>query len=345
MGMKKIIFIGGLGRHNEFGGELTKNKFIVKRLRELGWDVIAVDTAGARRNPLKVMTMPFKVWFNHDTPVIFSTCFANIRPFFKVISKIWPQRKYIYWVIGGNLSQRIENGPYKVNDFDCFNAILVEGHKMVGDLESLGIKNVKVVPNFKDTSLMPDISGKSIRKETTLKCVFFSRIIPSKGVEIILDTCRKLQSRDLNFTIDFYGEIASDYKADFMTAVNSLENVSYKGLLDFYSRDGYKKLSEYHLTLFPTFWEGEGFPGVIVDSYIAGVPVLASDWNFNGELIDSETGFLCRANDLNDFECTFGSILAHREDLTRYFKQCQHKAAGYDYKKVISNELINEILR
>lgn len=32
---KKVIFIGGLVRYNEFGDELTKNRLNVKRMREL----------------------------------------------------------------------------------------------------------------------------------------------------------------------------------------------------------------------------------------------------------------------------------------------------------------------
>lgn len=32
---KKVIFIGGLGRYNEFGGKLNKNRLNVKRMHEL----------------------------------------------------------------------------------------------------------------------------------------------------------------------------------------------------------------------------------------------------------------------------------------------------------------------
>ena len=57
--------------------------------------------------------------------------------------------------------------------------------------------------------------------------------------------------------------------------------------------NSYNLLSEYSCMLFPTFWQGEGFPGVIIDAYIAGLPVISSDWNMNSELIeDGETGFL-----------------------------------------------------
>ncbi len=45
----KVIFIGGIGDEKTFGGELTKNKFIIARLEELGKKVIYVDTFQSRR--------------------------------------------------------------------------------------------------------------------------------------------------------------------------------------------------------------------------------------------------------------------------------------------------------
>jgi glycosyltransferase involved in cell wall biosynthesis len=40
--------------------------------------------------------------------------------------------------------------------------------------------------------------------------------------------------------------------------------------------------------LFPTYWQGEGFPGAIIDAFVSGVPVIASDWNMNREIIIHE---------------------------------------------------------
>ena len=45
--------------------------------------------------------------------------------------------------------------------------------------------------------------------------------------------------------------------------------------------------------LFSTRYLGEGFPGTILDSYISGIPVIASDWRYNSDLvIHGQTGFL-----------------------------------------------------
>ena len=63
----------------------------------------------------------------------------------------------------------------------------------------------------------------------------------------------------------------------------------------------YDTLLQYDLMLFPTFYPGEGLPGTIIDSYISRLPILASDWKYNGELIvDGESGILHQAEDVND---------------------------------------------
>jgi glycosyltransferase involved in cell wall biosynthesis len=50
----------------------------------------------------------------------------------------------------------------------------------------------------------------------------------------------------------------------------------------------WKVLPQYDVMLFPTYYAGEAFPGVFVDAFVAGIPVIASDWQDNPELIRHE---------------------------------------------------------
>jgi glycosyltransferase involved in cell wall biosynthesis len=52
--------------------------------------------------------------------------------------------------------------------------------------------------------------------------------------------------------------------------------------------------------LFPTYYDGEGFAGTILDAESAGVPIIASDWKYNPEIvIDDEIGYIVPAHDIN----------------------------------------------
>ncbi len=60
-------------------------------------------------------------------------------------------------------------------------------------------------------------------------------------------------------------------------------------------------LSEHDCLLLPTFYEGEGMPGVIIEAYQSGIPVIASRWRDIPELIQHEkTGLLVEPRSMED---------------------------------------------
>ena len=67
--------------------------------------------------------------------------------------------------------------------------------------------------------------------------------------------------------------------------------VRYGGLVSFDNTTDV--LKRYFALLFPTFYEGEGFAGTAIDAFAAGIPVIASDWKYNSEIIqDGRNGKL-----------------------------------------------------
>ena len=50
--------------------------------------------------------------------------------------------------------------------------------------------------------------------------------------------------------------------------------------------------------LLPTHWYAEGVPGILVESKMAGLGVIASDRSYNSEIVqvDKNEGFLLRKN-------------------------------------------------
>jgi glycosyltransferase involved in cell wall biosynthesis len=89
------------------------------------------------------------------------------------------------------------------------------------------------------------------------KFVFFSRVHPDKGCQMIVNCAKRLNDLGYkeHFLVDFYGAIDKDYK-DFPNIVSDVPNVSYKGFLNVQQNDGYDTLSAYDIMLFPTYWSG-----------------------------------------------------------------------------------------
>src|SRR5690606_22762376 len=100
--------------------------------------------------------------------------------------------------------------------------------------------------------------------------------------------------------IDIYGPIYDKYRLDFDYLLQDNKNVRYKGILQ--QEQIYETLEQYDLMLFPTKYFTEGFPGSILDAYIAGIPVLATRWKYAEEFIeDNVGGVLTNFDDEDDF--------------------------------------------
>lgn len=348
MKKNKIIFVGGIGTKTQFGGELTKNKEIIKRLSELGCSLILIDTYQARSKPFKLLILLFKllynIIFNSKSTFVFSTSFGNIYPIFKLYHLFLSRVRIVYWVIGGIFSQRVVNGEFShkyLKDIDLF---LVEGIKMKKELMQKGYDNVHYVPNFKTVCPLPVINN---RYDDKTHFYFLSRIMPEKGCNIIMDAMKLLNKEGMSdkYSVDFYGNISQSYNDDFSSALSRLDNAHYKGCLQLTDENNYKALTQYHCMLFPTYWVGEGFPGVIIDAYKAGNLIVASDWNFNTEFVENDkTGYIIKTHSVLELAKVMKKIMQEKSVVELKAGDCQKQALKYDTKNVINEKLLQLIV-
>ena len=76
--------------------------------------------------------------------------------------------------------------------------------------------------------------------------------------------------------------------------LNQPKNISYKGTIK--QEESCIILKKYFALLFPTYYKGECFAGTIIDAFTAGIPVFASDWHDNKNIIkDNITGRIYKA--------------------------------------------------
>ncbi|MBU3808378.1 MAG: glycosyltransferase [Candidatus Phocaeicola faecipullorum] len=352
--MKKIVFIGGVGKKNDFGGELTKNKTILDFLQRKGYRIDLVDTYNSRKKPWKLIKLPFYLVANRKEDIIISTTLDNIVWLLKILIFTGSKRNIIYWGIGGNFPNKIKQGIIDKKILSIIKIIIVEGNAMKETLAECGITNVLVCPNFKKINYLPDISvarkddviSKQLRNKKYKKFVFLSRIQPEKGVDIIINVARKLNDNgyENNYIIDFYGSIAPNYQDEFLSKINIIGNLEYKGRIDLTKNMGYDVLSTYDMMLFPTYWRGEGFPGVVIDAYISGLPIVATDWHLNKEfIVDGETGFIISSLciDKSLYEIMERILNGEMDEKIMLMSdECQKRAASFDVDFAIENKNI-----
>ena len=91
-------------------------------------------------------------------------------------------------------------------------------------------------------------------------------------------------------------QLNPEEKSRFYRCIENNKFIFYKGVLN--PSDVISTLKKYDLFVFPTLYHGEGAPGVIIESFISGTPVLSSSFSQANDLISNqETGILFNIND------------------------------------------------
>jgi len=131
-----------------------------------------------------------------------------------------------------------------------------------------------------------------------LKFCTFSRVMREKGIEdavnavVSVNTALGFQA----FSLDIYGQVDGAQTEWFDSLQKEFPSyIRYGGLVPF--DKSVDVLKDYFALLFPTYYEGEGFAGTLIDAYSAGVPVIASDWKYNTELVNENVGIVYPTGD------------------------------------------------
>ena len=132
------------------------------------------------------------------------------------------------------------------------------------------------------------------------RLLFLSNLIPSKGVYVLLDACKMLKERGLQFVCDFVGgETKEISRATFEAAVRErdLEDVvRYHGPK--YGEEKLAYFAQSDVFVFPTFYHNECFPLVLLEAMQWRLPLVSSDEGGIPDIVQNgENGFVCQRQD------------------------------------------------
>ena len=293
---KKYLLIGHFDE-NIGDGQVVRSNMIKNQLKQnlKAKKLKIINFKKWKRRPISfIIMLLFSILTSNKIITICST--NGLIKLSRILTKF--KKKYIYHiVIGGSLPFYLENNTKLVNRLKKYNGLFVQTQQIKSKMEDLGLNNVYILSNFKTVceinlenyiKLDPSVSR--------IKFCTFSRITKSKGITDAINAV-DLYNKEYNeeIILDIYGNVEDSYKEEFEELLKT-PNVNYKGLVHYNSTP--KVLKDYYALLFPTYFEGEGFAGTILDALYAGIPVIASDWNFNTEIIkDMENGLIVNIND------------------------------------------------
>ena len=345
---KSVIFVGWVRTGKPpVDGETTKNQYIIAELKKY-CRVTVLDFYEKRRHPWIYLQALWAVVSQPQATIILSTSAKNVYSMLQMFQKLHVKRDIIHWVVGGTFGKFVQEGRFSADVFNYVKYNLVQCHGMIDELRSAGVTNARFVSNFKPITYYPDLEKALAQRSQSpvTRFVFLSRIMPDKGCDYILAAARRLNEKGYadRFTIDFYGKVDAGYKETFEKGVKIFDNISYHGLLNLKDSAGYDVLATYHAMLFPTYWKGEGLAGVFIDAFIAGLPVLASDWAHNAEAIrNGELGMLYPVHDVGALAETMEKCILGQIDLSAMAKHARKEAAKYDAAQALNETYLRSI--
>lgn len=341
--MKKLILIGAIRKGKEPNcGETMKNQLFVRRFEEVFDKVIQVDTYHWQKRPWCLVAALFSLVFNKGAKVVISSCDISAYRLIKLLYYVRLKKDVFYWVVGGGFHELVRNGDINPKYYNYLKGIFVQSQDMVDELNNNGISNARYIPNSKPVYHFT-IGN---RNDTVLRFVFLSRIHEEKGCKEIIECAKRMNNEGLRdkYSITFYGNIESKYETEFLNSIKNLDNIAYKGLLNLTTQRGYEELAKNDVFLFPTYYFNEGFPGVVIDAYIAGLPIIATNWHFNNQVVDDDvTGVIIEPKNVNALYNTMISFIEKKFDYDKMKDNCLQKANQYDVHVILSDGVLHEI--
>lgn len=339
-----VLVLGYFGYvNNQLDGQTVKTRSIFSLVRgKIDGDVYYFDTQEFKVSKLRIfllvrLLMKVKV-------LIYLPAQGNLKyvfPFIYFLSKILGF-KINYAVVGGWLVEFLKDKPIHRYMLSRIHRIFAETETVYRGLQGLGFSNVSKLHNFRLTEYPEVFGGES--DGDALKLCYMGRVNPLKGVDTIFKLEKELKRAGLGgaVAIDLYGPISPDYQERFFRILKG-SSVNYFGPIE--PDCIYDVLRGYDLMLFPTKFYTEGFPGSILDAYICGVPVVATEWLNAHEFVeDGRTGFVVNFDNEEEFISTVLKVVKKPETLLILKEGALKKRDEYSSEKawnIISGEVVN----
>lgn len=244
-------------------------------------------------------------------------------PLVHIASRLF-RRKWIFRGFGGDIDtwHRSSVGLRKrLFDLTVLRAdvLLLERKASVEYFQTQSATSVQWYPNSRRRSGMPRCTAQN---RSARRFVFVGHVKPAKGINEIIQAAQSLARNGL--VVDVYGPLQDGVDSTWFAH----SPVTYRGPLA--AHDVIPKLTEYEVLLMPSYALIEGYPGVILEAYCAGIPVIATRWGGIPEIVDSESGILVEPHDVTGLANAMRNLIESDQLLGKLSSGARSKAAEFD---------------
>jgi glycosyltransferase involved in cell wall biosynthesis len=182
--------------------------------------------------------------------------------------------------------------------YRCSDLCLFELKEMVEKNQGDGLDNVKWYSNSRS---MPSLSEVPLKRPSCRRFIFLGHVKPSKG---IFEIIKAVEFIDCDCIVDFYGPFYDGVSEE---TFSGLKGVRYCGVLE--PKDVKNTLALYDALLLPTYHSGEGYPGVVLEAYAVGLPVICTHWHGLSEIVDENCGILVEPRNVDALRAAMSKLM------------------------------------
>lgn len=329
--MEDTLFIGPIANT---GGPAIKNRILVDYLQK---------------------TASMKVWNTYDKTIkarlgaITSILFSKQKYIIIAVSRKGRNLLYPFMLLKHKLSgihfSCVVIGGQAVDSFKSRNSIKALHLADLVTVETEGLKeqmekafklhNVHWMPNYKELEAnTPHVNPETFH-QPVLRLIFLSSMRNPKGVKTLLNAFKICRSQGKNIELNYYGPLKDDFDRNLLSDIDNTEGACYCGVIE--NDQVLSVMSKYQVFVFPTEYIYEGFPAVLVEAQSVGLPVIASDINYNGEIIrNGLNGFIFPHGDVDKLVERISYCYEHRDEIEKISHFNIESAKQYDAGVVIS---------
>ena len=241
---------------------------------------------------------------------------------------------------------------YTINSFFLKQVknIIILGQSQTNIFSSIVCQDkIKIVQNFADNSLFLKIENfdlhKKLHENSIIEILFLSNLIESKGYKVLIESFISLNKETSSkYILNLAGEIRSEREKKYINNItNSHNNIIYHGIVK--GEDKRKLFFKSHIFCLPTYYEFEGQPISILESYASGCLVITTNHSGIKDIFcNNLNGYFAIKKSSNDLKNILISLQNERHIINEIGKKNISFAINYFTKSKYCESLTNLIL-